>query len=292
MQTKKVQATTFLPRKDQEGLHDVALTTGTGDWSLTASLTMSSLTGLLIAAAMVLTVTGLSVRASGRAPAKRRRPTSSAAIAPSVPWLKPLRAALNHGGTQRKNRDRSSAKRKHVQLATVDADGRPTVRTVVFRGFLPRKFVDGGSADTSVLMFITDQRSAKYQHLSSHQKVLAPVEVCWWLDEAGVQVRWLSERAACVFCRRRTVLLSNRLRSFASVVTPSSRLLRATIDSCVKLSTRYGHDSARPRDELSSGRPQAPPRPRPQKSWHKTLAAWPRTTTPAVTSTRHTSRYC
>lgn len=107
-----------------------------------------------------------------------------------------LKKALNHGGTLRKSRDRSAAKRKHVQLATVDAEtGRPSVRTVVFRGFLPRKFV-GADADVGtrgeescVMMFITDDRSAKYRHLGAELQSPQPIEACWWLDEAGVQFR-------------------------------------------------------------------------------------------------------
>ena len=67
----------------------------------------------------------------------------SAAAAPvaavsAPPWMAPLKKALQHGGTQRQKRSRSEAKRKHVQIATVDpTSGRPSVRTVVSRGFLP-----------------------------------------------------------------------------------------------------------------------------------------------------------
>lgn len=103
----------------------------------------------------------------------------------------PLKKALNHGGTQRKGRDRSQAKRKHVQIGTVDPlSGRPAVRTVVFRGFLPRKYVDPTSRgeESCCPMFITDDRSAKFRHLGGEGGVPRPVEVCWWLDEAGVQV--------------------------------------------------------------------------------------------------------
>ena len=43
-------------------------------------------------------------------------------------------------GTGRTVHSRSDAKRKHVQIATVDPITlRPSVRTVVFRGFLPQK---------------------------------------------------------------------------------------------------------------------------------------------------------
>ena len=56
-------------------------------------------------------------------------------VATAAPWITSVKKALNHGGTQRPKRDRREANRKNVQLATVDASGRPSVRTVVFRGF-------------------------------------------------------------------------------------------------------------------------------------------------------------
>ena len=109
----------------------------------------------------------------------------------AAPWMQPLKKALNHGGTGRR-RDRSEAKRKHVQIATVDPEtGRPSVRTVVFRGFLAQKYVDSTDSreESCCLCFITDDRSAKFAHLGQGQKQGAPIECCWWLDEAGVQFR-------------------------------------------------------------------------------------------------------
>lgn len=120
-------------------------------------------------------------------------------------WQQSLKKALNHGGTQRAKRDRSEAKRKQVQVASVDADGRPHVRTMVFRGFLPAQTLSGEQlrgdesseslvptpADTWLPMLITDTRSAKYAQLSGGP---AYVELCYWLDEAGVQFR-ISGRA-------------------------------------------------------------------------------------------------
>ena len=153
---------------------------------------------------------GLALRSSSRHSARKQQrlppPPAAAVLAPvppapeatlPAPWMRPLKKALNHGGTQRKTRDRSAAKRKHLQLATVDAAGHPSVRTVVFRGFLPRKFCEeGGGGESTCLMFITDDRSAKYRHLggcaSTKQQlgpVATPVEAFWWLDEAGVQFR-------------------------------------------------------------------------------------------------------
>lgn len=117
--------------------------------------------------------------------------TSSAA-----PWMQSLKRALNHGGTKRPKRDRSEAKRKHVQLATVDpASGRPSVRTVSFRGFMPSLVADAGGGggehgETCMLMFVTDLRAEKVRHVRQAESGgSAFVECCWWLDEAGVQFR-------------------------------------------------------------------------------------------------------
>jgi len=110
--------------------------------------------------------------------------------------MQSLKKALNHGGTKRPKRDRSEAKRKHVQLATVDpASGRPSVRTVSFRGFMPSLVADGAGGggtheETCMLMFVTDLRAEKVRHMRQAESGgSAYVECCWWLDEAGVQFR-------------------------------------------------------------------------------------------------------
>ena len=115
----------------------------------------------------------------------------------AAPWMDALKKALNHGGTQRAKRDRSESKRKQVQLATVDpATGRPAVRTIVFRGFLASELANGDGAapkpkngESCLLTFITDSRAEKVRHVSTSPSGRAPVELCWWLDEAGVQYR-------------------------------------------------------------------------------------------------------
>ena len=66
------------------------------------------------------------------------------------------------------------------------------MRTVVFRGFLPQKYIIDDMArttETCCLCFITDDRSAKFSHLGSGKTQGVPIECCWWLDEAGVQFR-------------------------------------------------------------------------------------------------------
>ena len=54
----------------------------------------------------------------------------------------------------------------NVQFATVDpSSGWPSVRTVVFRGFLPSNLSVIGGKESCVLTFITDTRSEKVRHL-------------------------------------------------------------------------------------------------------------------------------
>ena len=90
----------------------------------------------------------------------KKQPKSSETLA--APWMLPIKKALNHGGTQRSKRDRSEAKRKQLQLASVDpSSGCPSVRTVVFRGFLPIDLSVIGGSESCVLTFITDTRSEK-----------------------------------------------------------------------------------------------------------------------------------
>lgn len=140
----------------------------------------------------------------------------------AAPWQKPLKKALEHGGTQRK-RDRSEAKRKHVQIATVDpATGRPSVRTVVFRGFLPSKYTNDESS--CCLMFITDDRSAKYRHLAgaSSEGGMAPIEACWWLDEAGVQFR-IAGQAVLATAQSDDEMLRAAVADVWDRLSPSSR---------------------------------------------------------------------
>ena len=133
----------------------------------------------------------------------------------AAPWMKPLKAALNHGGSRRQKRDRSEAKRKQVQIATVDpATLQPSVRTVVFRGFMPMTLMhdaDGiapakaDEQESCALMFITDSRAEKVRHLS-HPRSPSLVECCWWLDEAGVQFR-ISGRAVLATASSEEALL-------------------------------------------------------------------------------------
>jgi pyridoxamine 5'-phosphate oxidase len=85
-----------------------------------------------------------------------------------APWRAPLARALH--------RNRALPHSRYVQLATVTPQERPSNRTIVFRGFWQ---------PTNQLKFITDQRSAKAEHLT-HQPW---VEVCWYFPKTREQFR-------------------------------------------------------------------------------------------------------
>ncbi|KAF8072584.1 PPOX2 [Scenedesmus sp. PABB004] len=65
---------------------------------------------------------------------------------------------------------------KYLQLGTVRPDGRPAVRTVVFRGFL-------GASDH--LTFVTDRRSSKIADVAANRAV----ELCWYFATSREQFR-------------------------------------------------------------------------------------------------------
>ena len=87
---------------------------------------------------------------------------------PAELWRPSLDLALH--------RNRSRPEMRLVQLATVRPDGRPAIRTVVFRGFLddPRK-----------LAFATDSRSAKRAEIEANPRG----EICWYFPETREQFR-------------------------------------------------------------------------------------------------------
>jgi PPOX class probable FMN-dependent enzyme len=75
----------------------------------------------------------------------------------------------------------------YVQIATVDPEGFPHVRTVVFRGFLKP-----GSGSKVAMKMITDARSNKVEHLHHSNKC----EMVWWFSQSSEQYRVSGELAA------------------------------------------------------------------------------------------------
>ncbi|MDZ8090264.1 MAG: pyridoxamine 5'-phosphate oxidase family protein [Nostoc sp. DedQUE12b] len=86
--------------------------------------------------------------------------------------LAPWRSAIAHA----LHRNRSLVYARYLQLATLQANGRPANRTLVFRGFLE---------DTNQLKFITDNRSAKADQIQQQPWV----EVCWYFPNTREQFR-------------------------------------------------------------------------------------------------------
>ncbi|APW59625.1 Npun_F5749 family FMN-dependent PPOX-type flavoprotein [Paludisphaera borealis] len=74
------------------------------------------------------------------------------------------------------HRNRRSPQLRFVQLATVRLDGRPAIRTVVFRGFL---------GESRTLLFTTDARSAKRAEIEHKPDA----EICWYFPETREQFR-------------------------------------------------------------------------------------------------------
>ncbi|CAN1209661.1 Pyridoxamine 5'-phosphate oxidase Alr4036 family FMN-binding domain-containing protein [Tumidithrix helvetica PCC 7403] len=70
----------------------------------------------------------------------------------------------------------SQPEARFLQLATIDLDGYPANRTVVFRGFLP---------NTNQLKFVTDRRSPKIQQIAFNPLA----EACWYFPKTREQFR-------------------------------------------------------------------------------------------------------
>ncbi|NEQ53369.1 MAG: pyridoxamine 5'-phosphate oxidase [Leptolyngbya sp. SIO3F4] len=83
-----------------------------------------------------------------------------------APWRPPLAQALH--------RNRARANCRYLQLATINQQGKPSNRTLVFRGFI-------GEA----LQMVTDGRSEKVEQIH-----LCPwAEVCWYFTVTREQFR-------------------------------------------------------------------------------------------------------
>lgn len=74
----------------------------------------------------------------------------------------------------------------YVQIATVDGEGKPRCRTVVFRGFLDPFAGNKERAGGEVAMrMITDARSEKVAHASAQPAC----EMVWWFTKSSEQYR-------------------------------------------------------------------------------------------------------
>ena len=87
-----------------------------------------------------------------------------------APWRPALARALH--------RNRARAYCRYLQLATVNIDGKPSNRTVVFRGFVDEK-----------LQMVTDSRSGKVQQIQARPWA----EICWYFTVTREQFRIAGE---------------------------------------------------------------------------------------------------
>ncbi|NES99710.1 MAG: pyridoxamine 5'-phosphate oxidase [Sphaerospermopsis sp. SIO1G2] len=85
-----------------------------------------------------------------------------------APWRSLISRALHQ--------NRSLVYSRYLQLATVQENGLPANRTIVFRGFLD---------DTNQLKFITDIRSAKAEQIPQQPAA----EICWYFPNSREQFR-------------------------------------------------------------------------------------------------------
>ena len=74
-----------------------------------------------------------------------------------------------------------------------------------------------------MLALVTDDRSAKYAHLTAEKGGLSsPMEACWWLDEAGVQFR-IAGRAIVATARSDDAVLRGAVEDAWARLGPSGR---------------------------------------------------------------------
>ncbi len=85
-----------------------------------------------------------------------------------APWRSHIARALH--------RNRSQPDSRYIQLATVNSQGLPTNRTVVFRGFLD---------NSNQLQIVTDIRSEKVAHIQQQPWG----EICWYFAKTREQFR-------------------------------------------------------------------------------------------------------
>lgn len=88
-------------------------------------------------------------------------------------WYDRLKQSLKRNDKARESR--------YFQIATVDTSGKPSNRTVVYRGFLQQ----GGGVDQNILTFVTDRRSEKVTHISREPQV----EIAWYFPVTREQYR-------------------------------------------------------------------------------------------------------
>lgn len=141
-----------------------------------------------------------------------------------APWRSHLAHALH--------RNRAKPYSRYVQLATIDSQGLPNNRTIVFRGFL---------ANSDRLQFITDTRSEKYQHLINQPWG----EICWYFTKTREQFRLAGEFTLVTAASADSDLLKAR------------RIMWQNLSNSARIQFAWS-DPKQPRDESDSFEPDPP----------------------------------
>lgn len=95
------------------------------------------------------------------------------------------------GLTKSLHKTRSMPESRYIQLATVDSQGMPHCRTVVFRGL----------TDDNKLVVLSDRRTDKYTQLAHHKYA----EVCWYFSKTREQYRFSVVAELIAGCDHKTL---------------------------------------------------------------------------------------
>jgi PPOX class probable FMN-dependent enzyme len=113
-----------------------------------------------------------------------------------APWRSPLARALH--------RNRALVYSRYAQLATISPEGRPTNRTIVFRGFM---------AETNQLWFVTDRRSEKIDHILHNPWG----ELCWYFPKTREQFRISGSLQLVMVDEKESTWLEERKRAWSQL---------------------------------------------------------------------------
>jgi PPOX class probable FMN-dependent enzyme len=105
----------------------------------------------------------------------------------------------------------------YVQLATVDASGRPKCRTVVFRGFVKFPLETENANQVLGLKMITDSRSEKVSQINGQ-----PLgEMVWWFSSSSEQYRLSGELILVDDLHGNQALLNERKSVWGNLSDPA-----------------------------------------------------------------------
>jgi PPOX class probable FMN-dependent enzyme len=106
----------------------------------------------------------------------------------------------------------------YVQIATVDENGHPRCRTVVFRGFVAFPHgIEGMQASSDALKMITDGRSEKVEQVS----LRSSCELVWWFSQSSEQYRITGDLYLVSASETNADLLAQRKQQWGNLSDPA-----------------------------------------------------------------------